>query len=766
MAYSKTTWANGTTPAINADNLNKIENELSYLDNNIGLVANEGKIIISSASNYYFEYKIESGKTYNITDTGTSGQLTMVTRATKNGENLDNIGTFRAGETKQFIAAHDASWLHGYANSATSIFVEEAGLEMPSIKGRLSTAETNITTNSQNITNIEAENVEHNNINRSEFETIDNELYTIGSTKTAAATVDNYKLKKDGYSVSDSNFKLLKFSLSNITKIGITSDDKFQFQSNQSVPASGTQYRIGETYGSGKYILDVPTGSTYLIVSTPKNGSQASVYNVTGLSEEIEEINNELVDINDNIQYSLDETQKYSDNGFQRLEGFWAHGSVQSGSINPSVKYRAISSLQHYDRKITLTPVDSTAFRYYYTLSNAQGDIGNSSPWYTSDSITLNENTYFYLCVARITENTSEIINPNEFSSKVVINTKVYSEIKSALGNSEISRLNKPVEQMVYNLTKGRASVFGDDYTPLEFIHFSDVHQASDLWKRICDYMDEYHNQIPFALHTGDYVKASELQYTDLYAVQSPSDGYILNCVGNHDTYADNSGTTIESASTVFSRLFNHISNWGVTFGTATNAMYYYKDFADEGIRLIVIDQYYWDDAENTWFRNLLDDAITNDLAVITAGHVCSAPLPMNKRVDCTFTTYDAWNQGVSELVIVQNAGFDDILKDFVVAGGEFICHLSGHFHHDIMGYTENDILNVVIECATNDHAGWCDSERIVGTKGYDCFNIVSVDRSLHTIRLVRVGNNFDFYGREKNVLCYDYLNKQVITNN
>ena len=766
MAYSKTIWANGTTPAISASNLQKIEDELSYLDGVSGFVANEIKHTINSASNYYIEFPILAGHTYNITDTGSSGQFTMVTRATKSGTNLDDIGTFRAGETKQFTPTQNASWFVGYANSATSIFVEEAGLEIPSIKGRLSVAESNITTNASDITALENEGVKQNNIIRSEFETVNNALYTSGTARTAAATVDNYKLKNDGYSVSDSNYKLLKFSLSNISRIGILSDDKFQFQSNQNVPASGTQYRIGETFGTGNFILDVPTGATYLIVSTTKSGSSASVYDVTGLKSDISKINSDIVDTNNNVKYTLDETQLYSDNGLQRLNGFWECGSVQSGAINPDVKYRAISSLQHYDRKITLTPTDSENFRYYYTLSNAQGDIGNSSPWYTSTEITLNENTYFYVCIGRITESTSEVIDPNDFAEKVVIDTKVYSEIKSAFGNSEISRLNKPVEQMVYNLAKGRAAVFGDDYTPLEFIHFSDVHQASDLWKRICDYMDEYHNQIPFALHTGDYVKASELQYTDLYAVQSPENGYILNCVGNHDTYADNAGTTTEPASTVFSRLFNHISDWGVTFGSATNAMYYYKDFADEGIRLIVIDQYYWDDAENTWFRNLLDDAITNDLAVITAGHVCSAPLPMNKRVDCTFTTYDAWNQGVSELVIVQNPGFDDILKDFVDGGGEFVCHLSGHFHHDIMGYTENDILNVVIECATNDHAGWCDSERKVGTKGYDCFNIVSVDRSLHTIRLVRVGNNFDFYGREKNVLCYDYLNKQVITNN
>ena len=42
MAYPKTNWANGTTPAISADNLNKIENELGILDdafNNLNIVS-------------------------------------------------------------------------------------------------------------------------------------------------------------------------------------------------------------------------------------------------------------------------------------------------------------------------------------------------------------------------------------------------------------------------------------------------------------------------------------------------------------------------------------------------------------------------------------------------------------------------------------------------------------------------------------------------------------------------------------------------------
>lgn len=36
MAYAKTTWVNGQTPALDAEHLNKIENELESLDNRKG----------------------------------------------------------------------------------------------------------------------------------------------------------------------------------------------------------------------------------------------------------------------------------------------------------------------------------------------------------------------------------------------------------------------------------------------------------------------------------------------------------------------------------------------------------------------------------------------------------------------------------------------------------------------------------------------------------------------------------------------------------
>ena len=587
--------ADGKTASTAGD---AVREQVGDLKSAVSQVINNLTYDIPSAQNYYIEFSLTAGKTYNITNKGSSGQFTMKTRSTKNGADIDNIGAFKAGQTIQFTPTQNAEWLVGYANSATTIYIAEAGL--------------------------------------------------------IASDVED------------------------LIKISAIHDSQ--------------------------------------------------------------------------IQYTLEEVQKYADSGKQRLPGFWHRGNIVNGALDSNIKYRAVSQLQHFDRDVTLSV--KPGYRFCYFLSDSEGTYITLSPWYTT-AHTIEGGTYFYVVVGESPENVSAIIDQNLLASTIVIDTEIWSSIV---------HLNRGQEQMVYNLKHGRSTRFNDAYSPLEFIHFSDIHASKKLWSRLCDYMDKYSSVIPFALHTGDYVKASQLQYVDLYAAQKPENGYILNCVGNHDTYADNNGSSIATAEQTYALLFSDTSGWDATFGTGSNIMYYYKDFADSGIRLIVLDQYYWDSTEESWLQSLLDDARTNNLAVITASHTNTAPLLTENRVACTFTSYDTtWDDGEQTITFIAN--LDTMIKAFKDAGGEHICHLSGHWHHDILGYTANETLCIAIECATSDHANWCDSERVAGTKSFDCFNVISADRSLHQIRLARIGNSVDFYGREKNILCYDYLNKTVIAN-
>ena len=104
------------------------------------------------------------------------------------------------------------------------------------------------------------------------------------------------------------------------------------------------------------------------------------------------------------------------------------------------------------------------------------------------------------------------------------------------------------------------------------------------------------------------------------------------------------------------------------------------------------------------------------------------------------------------------------MIVDFKRAGGIHVCHLAGHEHSDMIGYTESGIFTVVVECATNWN-GWCDGKRIRGTRTYDCFNVTAVDTERSFFKITRIGNNADYRLRSKRTLCYDYENKKVVWN-
>jgi hypothetical protein len=104
------------------------------------------------------------------------------------------------------------------------------------------------------------------------------------------------------------------------------------------------------------------------------------------------------------------------------------------------------------------------------------------------------------------------------------------------------------------------------------------------------------------------------------------------------------------------------------------------------------------------------------------------------------------------------------VLRDYIADGGNFICNFCGREHHDLFGYTTGGVLNVAVECAT-DWAGWCDGKRVRGTRTYDCFNVVSIDTDLGILKLIRIGNNADYYLRQKHLLCYDYSKRMVVFN-
>ena len=296
-----------------------------------------------------------------------------------------------------------------------------------------------------------------------------------------------------------------------------------------------------------------------------------------------------------------------------------------------------------------------------------------------------------------------------------------------------------------------------DTTKPLVFTHFSDVHTRQPLWDRIIKYNNYYKNYIEFSIHTGDYCGGTRLSYVDLYANGPSPEIPVMNCVGNHDTYLANNSQGDKA--TTHNLLFNHSGDWNVTYmDTIDNSMTYFKDYPNQKIRFIVLDYYYDIDAQCTWLLERLNGAKSKGYHVITCMHEMTNVI--TNKLDTTFQTIDNFESlGGNKY---SKSKFDKVIGDWVKNGGVHVANFAGHEHSDFIGYTDNGVLNVCVQASTDDII-WTDGKRVEGTRTWDCFNVVSVEVSTGTLKLIRVGNNADHYLREKKVFVYDYINKKII---
>lgn len=104
------------------------------------------------------------------------------------------------------------------------------------------------------------------------------------------STVSGRKLKDTGVYETNSDYKLLTYSVFPGDILLISSDDHFQFQSGTTIPTvPPNQNLVGTTKKNGVFVVSVPDTALYLIVSTKVSGSSASVKIVSGDSEIIKE---------------------------------------------------------------------------------------------------------------------------------------------------------------------------------------------------------------------------------------------------------------------------------------------------------------------------------------------------------------------------------------------------------------------------------------------------------------------------------------------
>lgn len=234
-----------------------------------------------------------------------------------------------------------------------------------------------------------------------------------------------------------------------------------------------------------------------------------------------------------------------------------------------------------------------------------------------------------------------------------------------------------------------------------------------------------------------------------------------LLCIGNHDALAAASGydwTNLATQQQQYDKFFAPtISHWNVVHSGSNT--YYYKDYAQHHIRLIVLNDMLQDadmQGQLYWLENT---ALQTSFSVVIAKHYIP-PTPV--KIDCTFSAIDFQAAGEGNTTIA------DIVQRFIDRDGKFICYICGHSHYDYVGYLSQYPQQIAIMIDAAGRAAcnqWSDVMRDNDEQSRDLFNMIQFDTSSQLIKIVRCGTNYDRYLRNKNVLCISYATKEIIYN-
>ena len=296
---------------------------------------------------------------------------------------------------------------------------------------------------------------------------------------------------------------------------------------------------------------------------------------------------------------------------------------------------------------------------------------------------------------------------------------------------------------------------------PLLMLHLSDIHGDKKSWDRMIEFKTRYREYIDDAICTGDIVDNTIVN--DKTFLENGCDGVMLS-LGNHDCAKSGWNKHDTTSQECYEALFEpYIENWGVTY--EVNKCYYYKDYTEQKIRLIVLDttigynesNEHWNSTQMSWFEARLSEARTNGYHVIVAQHYWAVKSSGRTYVDCTFTCKNPLGEG--EAIIPSEAM--DAVQAFINDGGIFICWISGHTHRDFVYYPTAypKQLGLVVDCASgySSAKNVCDEDRQAGTKSIDAFNIYAFDTTRKIIKVIRIGSDTDSLMRHKGTLTLKY---------
>lgn len=315
---------------------------------------------------------------------------------------------------------------------------------------------------------------------------------------------------------------------------------------------------------------------------------------------------------------------------------------------------------------------------------------------------------------------------------------------------------------------------------PLMLLHFSDIHGDTAALNRIIEDAAALGNPYTDAICTGDMVTDVAGQISSWWPEN------ILTCIGSHDTASYTEGTGYNwTALSMADRDAYYISpfesNWGVTHTAGTS--YYYKDYTNNNVRLIVMDAMLYEDenttdadAQTAWLTSLLNGAITDGLHVLIAIH---APYSEGRCIECSFSDishlypyskyHDLDPYGETFFKpdgspITRHCSTPQVVVDTVKAaitsGLNFIGYISGNTHRDNVYdlWGDGKQYQYCVTCAAvADEEQWRYSD-LIRNETMDAYNIIVIDTDNSFIDIIRCGGaNVSVDMRNRKAIRFGY---------
>ena len=574
-------------------------------------------------------------------------------------------------------------------------------------------------------------------------------------------------------------------------------DKKYNFRTCYIVPSATSTHNYKITINESSITIPTYTRIFYDNDKTFRTSGNTTVNRIAyGSSAENNEIlvfdtsNNTFRFVAGSAYDALTDTDriaavfKYGMNGCTLPESFVVWNGVP---VENKIGFVALPAASYLNAKIKVNKETIVLPRYFrvlygksqeYSLSSevTVNRVAYGSSGANNEVLLFNTSTKAFRC---INGNMTTVINENEVilaTFKWELNgCSLSSDFVEYSNEPEIIKLNSDAGNKLYNtsivLESDEGKTLAQRNDLLNLIHFSDIHGGTAYIQRILDFYNVYGDLIHDIIHTGDGV-TNHFEDADPFATVGGDT--ILNIVGNHEYWKTGSTWPHPYDATqaeVYEKFIApYISNWSGVVPAGTNKNYYYKDYSTAKIRMIILDSINYDSTQATWFAGILSDAITNNLKVICVTHY--PPQPGITPIDCNFTTSETLPGPQSDpaegaqIEFMPTAAYQAV-DNFIDGGGDFVCWLCGHMHKDAIGKVTGFTEQLLVFVSTGNPGFNADVvARNTGTKLADLFNIFSFDGVANTIKIIRVGADYDKFLRHRGTITINYKTQTIVNSN